>query len=230
VRRVFALALVVVATVIASGTWFVQSTYLFTPSVTEETGWRRLLPPPPLRGSDADIADMAAVKSYQSQVGSPRWEQAKADISFDVFQAYSVILGPEFTPRHEPDLVELFRYAQFQLNGASTTAKMVFMRPRPYVTDSKLLICSKDAPENTSYPSGHAAWGWLSARILSDLKPAQKVALLARGEDFGLSRVVCGFHYPSDVDAGREMGRIVYDGLQEDSTYKQLFARARRKN
>jgi acid phosphatase (class A) len=228
VKRVHILALCLVASGFASSAFVMRKTYLLTPSVTEDTGWRRLLPAPPLNNSAADRADMDTVKFYQTQVDSPRWEQARADVSFDVFQAYGTLLGPDFTAAKNPQVAELIDYAQLQLSRASAASKAAFMRPRPYVTEPSLKLCGEDAPDNTSYPSGHAAWGWLSARIISDIYPSQLASLTARGKDYGLSRVVCGFHYPTDVVAGQEMGRIVYDGLQEDPTYKRLFARTQR--
>jgi acid phosphatase (class A) len=230
VKRVAILSLCLAGAVVISATLLVRGTHLLAPNVTQDANWHTLLPPPPPAKSDADIADMAEIKRYQSQRNSPRWQQAKADISFDIFVAYHGVLGDDFTPSDQPKVAALMHYAQVQLSRASSASKAAFMRPRPYVTDPTLVLCSEDAPKNTSYPSGHAAWGWLSARIMADIYPAHRSSLMARGEDFGLSRVICGFHYPSDVVAGRDMGREVYDALQNDQTFQRLYAQASAQN
>ena len=57
-----------------------------------------------------------------------------------------------------------------------------------------------------SYPSGHTAVGWAWALILTELFPEQSDAILKRGKEFGISRMVCNAHWHSDVAAGRTMG------------------------
>jgi acid phosphatase (class A) len=78
-----------------------------------------------------------------------------------------------------------------------------------------------------SYPSGHAALGWAWALVLAEASPAQTNVLLARGHAFGQSRVVCGVHWQSDVDAGRLMGSATVARLHADPVFQaQLKAAA----
>src|SRR6478736_1422280 len=55
------------------------------------------------------------------------------------------------------------------------------------------------------YPSGHAAWGWTWATILAAIAPDRAQQILARGKAYGASRVVCGAHNASSIDASIKM-------------------------
>jgi acid phosphatase (class A) len=79
-----------------------------------------------------------------------------------------------------------------------------------------------------SYPSGHAGLGWLWGATLAELAPQFADALLARAIAFGDSRVVCGFHYPSDVAAGRLATAALLQRLHADPQYLKDLAQARK--
>ena len=81
--------------------------------------------------------------------------------------------------------------------------------------------------DGTSYPSGHASRGWMIALVLSDMVPEKANALLARGRDYGDSRVVCAEHFPSDVEAGRMVGAAVYAAARADPQFASDFAAAK---
>jgi acid phosphatase (class A) len=226
-RRTMFLGLSLVAAVAFSSSLIIHKSALLIPNLTADYAWQHLLPPPPSPGSAMDQADLAAIQRRQSQVDSPRWQQAQRDISFDIFPVYQSILGPDFTAKNRPEVAALIDYAGVQLNRASAASKAAFMRPRPYVRDPSLRLCATEAPQNTSYPSGHAGWGWLSARIIAQIETEHADAILARGRDYGDSRVVCGVHYPSDVVAGRRLGDVIFEALAADPKYRKLLAQAR---
>ena len=54
--------------------------------------------------------------------------------------------------------------------------------------------------------AGITAVGWAWALILSELAPDRTDALLARGIQFGESRIICNVHWRNDVTTGRLMG------------------------
>jgi acid phosphatase (class A) len=81
--------------------------------------------------------------------------------------------------------------------------------------------------ESRSYPSGHAALGWAWALVLAELIPDRADAILERGRDFGWSRVVCGVHYPSDVEAGRIVGAGAIARLHGDAFFRTQMDAAR---
>ena len=69
--------------------------------------------------------------------------------------------------------------------------------------------------------------GWAWALILSELAPDRANAILARGLAYGESRVICGVHYASDVEAGRLVGAAMVARLKGDRAFQRDLAAAR---
>jgi acid phosphatase (class A) len=108
--------------------------------------------------------------------------------------------------------------------GLSTyTAKNQYKRTRPFAI-YKEASCTPDQEKfmmtDGSYPSGHSAFGWAWALILSEISPEQTDALLARGLAFGQSRVICGVHWQSDVIEGRLIGAGTVARLHADPAFR----------
>ena len=78
-----------------------------------------------------------------------------------------------------------------------------------------------------SYPTGHGLIGWSWALVIAEVAPEHASAVLARGRDFGDSRVVCGVHYPSDIEAGRYLGSALVSRLHQDPAFVSDLATAR---
>ena len=51
--------------------------------------------------------------------------------------------------------------------------------------------------------------------------------LLARGYEFGQSRVIAGYHWQSDVDAGRMAGSVLYQLIRNHERFIGQLAKAR---
>ena len=51
--------------------------------------------------------------------------------------------------------------------------------------------------------------------------------LLTRGYEFGQSRVIAGYHWQSDVDAGRMAGTVLYQMIRNHERFIGQLARAR---
>lgn len=73
-------------------------------------------------------------------------------------------------------------------------------------------------PWHASYPSGHAAQGRLTARLLGLANPSKLPDLLKFAERVGLNREVAGVHYPSDTLAGVQLADALWPffGLKPD--------------
>lgn len=163
------------------------------------------------------------------QVSDERMLQAVTDLAFDPFAIFQPVLGGEFTERRLPRTAAVLRAAVVGVNAAVSAAKDQYDRERPYVEDRTVLRC--DNPENPgpggSYPTGHGAGGWTLALVLAELLPSRADAILQRGRDFGDSRVICGYHFPSDVEAARLIASAGVARLHGDAEFRRLLDAAR---
>lgn len=73
-----------------------------------------------------------------------------------------------------------------------------------------------------SFPSGHAASAFAAAVALGYMAPRWRMALLGAALLVGLSRVIVGAHYPSDVLAGAALGSAVAAWLARDFARRGL--------
>ena len=168
-----------------------------------------LLVPPPARGSAAWEADEEAYRSTRALRGSGRWKQAIDDAALGFPKAagaFSCALGVSITPQETPRAYLLLRRTLVDSALATYAAKDRYARERPFIANSQPSCTPAEEAslaKEGSYPSGHAALGWAWALVLAELVPERTDALLQRGETYGQSRVICGVHWQSDIDAGR---------------------------
>jgi acid phosphatase (class A) len=66
------------------------------------------------------------------------------------------------------------------------------------------------------------------ALVLAEINPANQDAILKRGYEIGESRVICGFHYRSDVDAGRITAAAVVARLHADKAFSKQLKKAKK--
>lgn len=191
------------------------------------------LPPPPAPGSLREQADVEAYRTSRALEGNERWRQAAADNEIETPSAprtFDAALGVSFDPQKTPTLAILLGRMLGDLETIQTPAKTGYFRPRPFVTEPAA-TCFAPEPwlaRSGSYPSGHAALGWAWALVLSEMAPDRADAILARGLAYGESRMICGVHYASDVEAGRLVGAAMVARLKAEPEFQRDFAQARR--
>ncbi len=171
-----------------------------------------LLPPPPVKDAAMRAADEASYRATRSLLSTPRGALAKADARLDFPAAastFSCAAQLDITPEATPHLYTLLRRTLVDAGGATYRAKDHYQRLRPFA-EYKDSSCTPDEEarlvRDGSYPSGHAALGWAWALVLAELMPERADAVLQRGYAYGQSRMICGVHWQSDVDAGRVVG------------------------
>ncbi len=172
-------------------------------------------------------AEAQAVRGPWSEA---RIAQARADDRFDAFSAFAPVLGERFTEANYPLTKAALERVLTPLGAAIGIAKSRYDRERPFEVDNAVTPCVEAADRlraSGSYPSGHAAFGWAWGLVLAELDPARADAILARAREYGDSRVVCGAHYPSDVEAGRTVAAAALARLHAEPEFRAAMDAAR---
>jgi len=192
---------------------------------------KALLPPPPAAGSAALAADEDAYRSTRKLRDTPRWAMAAKDANLTFPKAaetFSCVLAMAVSEEATPHLNMLLRRVRADASRANDKAKDAFKRRRPYVQYGDASCTPQEKHKDDAYPSGHASIGWAWALVLAEIAPDRVNAVLARGLAYGRSRVVCGVHWKSDVEAGRVVGASVVSRLHADPVFTAQLAAARK--
>jgi acid phosphatase (class A) len=108
-------------------------------------------------------------------------------------------------------------------------AKNFNKRQRPFLIDKgeTCIVISPDFAKSYDYPSGHATLSWTLGLVLAEIAPDRATQILARARAFGESRIVCGVHNASAVDAGRTEASIVVAALHSSADFRTDLEAAR---
>lgn len=202
--------------------------YLTVQALDGET----VIGPPPAADSPRGRADRTVYVETRSLAGTPRWALAARDNDIwngGALERYSCALGAEVSPKTTPITYRLLQRVESDVRTVGTPAKDHYNRTRPLIGDDRPVCIAREPwmSTNASYPSGHAMVGWAWGLILGELAPARLSGLMAAGREVGESRVVCGVHYPSDVEAGRNLGAAMVARLHAEPAFLQDLAAAK---
>lgn len=195
----------------------------------------KLLPPPPQPGSTIFSNDEARYQWGKQQRDTPRGDQASADAHLtgsgvpDAFsQAFGIRISPETTPQIYRLIIKMREDAG---DLATRAAKEHYMRTRPFAY-YKEMTCNPEQQQelstNGSYPSGHTAIGWATALVLAEINVDRQNEILIRGFEMGQSRVICGYHWQSDVDAARIVSSAVVARLHSNKEFTKQLKKAKK--
>lgn len=196
---------------------------------------RRFLPPPPDTASAAFQYDRAQYRwGLEQRQDSARRALATQDAEWSVDYMCRIMggaMGMTLSKEATPAIYRMLTAGIFTADKVSETAKAHYMRIRPYMYFHEPTLAPWDEAElsrNGSYPSGHTILGWTTALLLSEVAPEHADTILARGYMYGQSRVIAGFHWQSDVDAGRLAASAAVARLHADKHFLKLMKKARK--
>jgi acid phosphatase (class A) len=141
--------------------------------------------------------------------------------------------GLEISESDTPSVYAIMERVFHDMVGTGRGAKELHERPRPFVhfgqPDGSTCFPEDEVnlSRNGSYPSGHTIYGWSMALILAEISPERQDPIFARGIDYGYSRVVCGVHWLSDVEAGRTAAAAMVARLHANPEFFDLMAKAK---
>lgn len=193
------------------------------PAVVEVSN---LLPPPPAAGSAAAQHDLDAVLAAQASRTPHDMAAAKADTERSVFR-FADVLGGSVQASALPETEAFFERVAELDKASAKDAKMYWKRPRPAVISDQVHPLSKEKPDDWSYPSGHATFGYTVAVLLSNMVPEKRAAIFARADLYAQHRVVMGVHFPSDLEAGKLAGAVIAAQILRDPQWQRDYNAAR---
>jgi acid phosphatase (class A) len=164
-----------------------------------------MLPSPPAADSKQAAAEFAELHRLQETRTAAQIAAAKADEGEEDMFVFKTVLGEKFSKENLPLTAVLSDHVHNDESFIVNPAKDFFRRPRPYRSDETLKpVCKVNASmTDYAYPSGHAATGYLEGLVAAMLVPEKRDAILARADDYAHNRLVCGVHYPSDLEASK---------------------------
>lgn len=188
--------------------------------------------PPPEPKSARDQADHKTFDQTRRLAGTPAWDKAIADADLsgaEGFKSFSCAAGVRIGPEDTPVLARLLLRMTDDASTIYQPAKAVFQRKRPPVGNTKPICVPREKWIETdgSYPSGHGMIGWSWGLVISEVAPEHASAVLARGRAFGDSRIVCGVHFQSDIEAGRYLGAAMVSKLHQNAAFISDLATAK---
>jgi acid phosphatase (class A) len=206
---------------LASGVAFAQ------PSAIEA---QLLLPPPPAIGSPRAAVELEELRHLQATSSKDELAAAAYDDKHEDGTMFAAILGPNFDMAKLPATAALLKAVGEAEEVATKEPKAFFHRGRPWIADPAIKTCTphKPGPAVNSYPSGHATVGFAMAGVMANLVPDKSQPLLARASVFAENRLVCGYHFRSDIVAGQALGTVLAQRLLADAAFQAQMSAARR--
>lgn len=193
------------------------------------------LPAPPDTASAAFAYDKAQYRwGLGQRKDSVRCAIAVSDAEWsmaNICRIYSDAIGLTISKETSPAIYEMLSIGLMTTDQVGKLPKEHYMRTRPYVFFDEPTIVPNDEEElshNGSYPSGHTILGWSAALLLTELAPEHADTILTIGYRFGQSRVIAGFHWQSDVDAGRLCSSAAVARLHADPRFLVLMEKAKK--
>jgi membrane-associated phospholipid phosphatase len=105
-------------------------------------------------------------------------------------------------------IMALLHVAMFDATVAAWDSKAVYNRPRPSEFDKSIEPVIPN-PKSPSYPSEHAVAAGAASEMLAYLFPGRADFFREKAEEAGQAFLMAGVQYPSDIEAGLELGRQV---------------------
>jgi membrane-associated phospholipid phosphatase len=91
---------------------------------------------------------------------------------------------------------------------AAWDTKYTYKRPRPFATDTRVKVFIPKT-ESPSYPCEHSVAAGVAATIIGHFYPAMADSVKRLAEQLMASRVAAGVAFPSDTNAGFELGKKI---------------------
>jgi membrane-associated phospholipid phosphatase len=170
---------------------------------------RPVPPPAPTAAEVAELRDLQSKRTTATDAIAARWADQPAVLPWT-----NLIL--DLIQTHKPNspraarILALFHVAIYDTVVATYAARETVNRPTPAAMDPAIVPFGNADPEESTFPSQHAAVAAAAGLVLAELfpdEPADRLASLV--DEAAESRLWAGASFRSDVDAGLAIGRAV---------------------
>ncbi len=194
------------------------------------------LPEHPAAKSALFKNDIEVYKETRKFKDTKMWTDAKkyADYSPENMCLYfSEAAGVELSKEKTPWTYYLIgKLSGDAISGGTRLAKKNYNRMRPYVYFKDRTCSTKEDDDahikSGAYPSGHTAYGELIGLVLSEILPQRQNEIITAAHQYGYYRVICGFHWASDIEAGRKAAAYVNARLHADPEFLHAVQMAKK--
>jgi acid phosphatase (class A) len=190
-----------------------------------------VVPEAPQKGDVRYEADRKVFRATRAMLSTSRGRLAVSDVPSsvaDVMKDFSCAAGVKLSPEATPATYRLLANANADTARANNIAKDHWKRLRPFLIDKGPVCESKDElAKSFDYPSGHTTRGWTFGMVLSDAEPDRATPVQVRARSYGESRIVCGAHNMSAVEAGRLGATVTMDSVRQTAAYRADLEAAR---
>jgi acid phosphatase (class A) len=169
----------------------------------DTTAFVALFTPPPARASLQERGELDALLALQRARTPSEVAAARADRTTEISRFAGALGMDEREMARLPRLRHFASGVEDSMRPYVRAAKDHFRRLRPQEVEPAMQPCIGNVQGDLSYPSGHANYGYVMGYLLSDMVPERRAQLAARAAEFARQRLVCGVHFPSDIEAGR---------------------------
>ena len=193
---------------------------------------RRILSEPVDTASSRYYADVAQYFAAKTERSTARGEQARADADLDyeaVMSNFSDALGLKIDAKSTPAMAALVRESRNALQrNALDLGYVSKFRKRPYIQLGDAPFAGANDSQTSSFPSAGSEIGWGIALILSEIAPVHANEILTRGYQMGVSGMITGQSWASDIHAGRIMASGMVARLHADAAFRKLLNDAKK--
>ncbi len=190
-----------------------------------------IVPPPPQKGDIRYETDRKVFRATRPMLDTPRGHLATSDVPSDVtdvMKDFSCAAGVKLSPETTPATWRLLVNANADTARANNLAKDYWKRLRPFLIDNGPVCEDKvELAKSYDYPSGHTTRGWTFGLVLSDAEPDRSTPIQVRARSYGESRIVCGAHNMSAIEAGRLGATVTMETVRQTAGYRSDLEAAR---
>ena len=170
--------------------------------------------------------DVAQILKMQKNFNVNELELASREkyLRPEVFVLYA---DRSLTRESYPNLYLLIDRVSATSKSANDNVKNHWNVARPYTVDKRINMLITPSP-GAAYPSGHASSSLVTTQILGMLLPQRSQDLNKLAKKIASRRVLVGMHYPHDIIAGEQLGRLIIGGLLQNKDFQKDLGNARK--